>query len=86
MTQHFELLDSELNGPPGGRSSLYWPKTLDKRWGVLYLSVPQSFAGLQNSGDWPVCEILDRQDNKSSISPENAHWLKLPEETKQGEK
>jgi hypothetical protein len=30
--------------------------------------------------------ILDRQDNKSSISPENARWLKLPEENKQGKK
>ena len=30
--------------------------------------------------------ILDRQDNKSSINPENAHWLRLSEEPKQGKK
>lgn len=29
--------------------------------------------------------VLDRQDNKSSIS-ENAHWLRLQEETKQVKK
>jgi hypothetical protein len=27
-------LDAEVNRPHGGRSSLYWRKTLDKRWGV----------------------------------------------------
>jgi hypothetical protein len=26
--------------------------------------------------------VLDRQDNKSSISPDNAHWFKLPEQAK----
>jgi hypothetical protein len=26
--------------------------------------------------------VLDRQDNKSSISPDNAHWFNLPEQAK----
>jgi hypothetical protein len=30
--------------------------------------------------------ILDRQDNKSSINVETAHWLKLSEEAKQVKK
>ena len=31
--------DAEVKRPPGGRSSVYWRKTLDKRWGVLLIGI-----------------------------------------------
>ena len=45
-------------------------------------------AGTGNAGGYYVIKlnritgealVLDRQDNKSSINPENAHWLRLDE-------
>jgi hypothetical protein len=42
-------LDAEVKRPPGGRSSLYWRKTLDKRWGVLSL---QPHVSERSSPSW----------------------------------